>query len=90
MVRSAPTIRVYYDEEFDVLEIFFHEPVPTVAMEIIEDVFVHVVPRERKTVGMTIHRFREKHRHYNLPFEGTLRPSNPDLEERLARIPLPA
>lgn len=78
--------RVNYDEQFDVLEIFFQtEPALTIELE--EDIYVHVVPATRQVIGVTVHHFREHHAHFAVPFRSTLTPASPqvakDIEEAL-------
>lgn len=83
MVRSNPSMRVAYDERFDILEIFAETPKPALTVEIVEDVYLHVVPSEKRVIGMTIHRFRTKNANYMLPFEWSLKSANPAIQERL-------
>jgi hypothetical protein len=82
MVRD-PVLRVSYDETFDLLEVFFQEPVPTLTVQLEEDIYAHIVPDEQRLVGMTIHRFREKHADYRLPVHGRLDITVPQVEERV-------
>ena len=86
MSESAP-FRVNYNEQFDVLEIFFQtEPALTIELE--EDIYAHIVPATRQVIGgLTVHRFRRHHAQFAVPFRSTLVPASPlvskDIEEAL-------
>jgi uncharacterized protein YuzE len=86
MVHPAGALRVSYDQEFDVLEIFFQEPEAALTIELEEDVYAHVIPQERRIIGMTIHRVKEHAAILRaLPLEGDLRPASPEVEDRISR-----
>ena len=85
VVPTQGSIRFSYDEQFDVMEIFFLPPTPSVTVQVEEDVFLHVVPFERKVAGMTIHRFLERHSDYILPFQGYFEPTTAEMKERLEK-----
>ena len=85
MSESTPFM-VNYDEQFDVLEIFFQtEPALTIELE--EDIYAHIVPATRQVIGLTVHRFRRHHAQFAVPFRSTLVPASPlvskDIEEAL-------
>lgn len=87
MVPAESAVRVYYDEKFDVLEIFFQPAAAAVTIKGPEDdVYFHVVPDRGEIIGMTIHRFRERNMNYMLPLEGHVRPTTAKLKEQLDRL----
>ncbi len=90
MVPTQGSIKVSYDEAFDVLEIFVQPPRPSITVKVEEDVYLHLVPEQREVIGMTIHRFRERNSNYMLPFEGHLQPTTMEMKERLERALVPA
>ena len=47
-------IKIGYDKEGDVLEIFFGEPVPSIAHEVTEGVFLHRSINDVRLTGITI------------------------------------
>ena len=60
---DEPTpLKVHYDEQFDTLEIFFQDPEPALTVELEEDVYVHIVPKTKQVVGLTIHNSRSHFR----------------------------
>ncbi len=84
-MTGSGSLRVCYDEQFDVLEIFFQtEPALTIELE--EDIYAHVVPATRQVIGLTVHHFRKHHAQFAVPFRSTLAPANP----RVAVLPYQA
>ncbi len=81
-------MKLHYDGEFDILEMFFQDPEPTVTVELQDDVYAHIVPESRQVIGLTIHHFREHHTEFDLPFRGILSPVSPqvawDIERALS------
>jgi uncharacterized protein YuzE len=89
MAEPTP-MKVHYDEQFDLLEIFFQDPEPAVTIELMDDVYIHVVPDNKRVVGVTIHHFREHHTDFAFPFEGLLNPASPQVAQDIAKALLPA
>ncbi len=61
-----------YDEQFDVLEVFFQKPgaaPKTRVVELAEDVYARVAPSTRRVIGLTIHRFRARGARFGFPLE---------------------
>ena len=85
MAFSHPTMRIAYDERFDVLEVFVQDPEPSLTIEVDEDLYYHVVPESKKIIGFTIHRFRAKNAHYLLPLESFFRPAGPQAQEQVEK-----
>ncbi len=83
-------MRVYYDEKFDALEIFFQDPEPALTVGLRDDVYVHVVPESKQIIGLTIHHFREHRTEFAFPFQGILSPVSGqvarDIERALSPI----
>jgi len=84
MTQSRP-LRVQYDEQFDILEIFFQDTAPALTVELEEAVYAHIVPDTKQVVGLTIHRFREHHTQFALPFQGMLSPVSPRVALNIAK-----
>jgi uncharacterized protein YuzE len=82
-------MRLHYDEQFDVLEIFFQDPELALTIELNDDVYVHVVPESKVVIGLTIQHFRGHHRDFILPFQGMLSPLNPQVAQDIAKALLP-
>jgi uncharacterized protein YuzE len=74
MSASTP-LRVSYDAQFDILEIFFQTE-PTLTIELEEDIYAHVVPATRQVIGLTVHHFRRNHAQFAVPFRCTLVPAS--------------
>ncbi len=88
---EEPTpMKVHYDEQFDVLEIFFQDPEPALTVMLKEDVYIHVVPENKKVIGLTIHHFREHHTDFAFPFQGMLNPVSPQVAMDIEKALLPA
>ena len=83
MAFSHASMRISYDEKFDVLEVFVQNPESSLTIEVDEDLYFHVVPVSKKIIGFTIHRFRAKNSQYLLPFDSSLRLANPQVQEQL-------
>jgi uncharacterized protein YuzE len=83
-------MKLYYDDEFDILEIFFLEPEPTLTVELQDDVYVHIVPESRQVIGLTTHHFRGHHTEFVFPFHGILTPTSPQVAQDIAKALLPA
>ncbi len=66
-------MKLYYDDEFDILEMFFQDPEPTLTVGLQDDVYAHIVPESRQVIGLTIHHFREHHTEFTFPFQGIVR-----------------
>ena len=82
MAFSYASMRISYDEKFDVLEVFVQDPESSLTIEVDEDLYFHVVPQSKKVIGFTI-RLRAKNSQYLLPFESSLRLANPQVQEQL-------
>jgi len=89
MAEPTP-MKVHYDEEFDILEIFFQDPEPAVTIELKDDVYVHVVPETKMVIGVTIHHFREHHTDFTFPFQGMLNPVSPQVAQDIEKALSPA
>lgn len=87
---TTKALRVRYDETFDVLELFFQDPVPALTVELEEDVYAHIVPGTTQVIGLTIHHFRAHHANFNFPFQGILNPSTPTAAANIRKALVPA
>lgn len=80
-------LRVDYDAEGDILEVSFARPQRDVAIEVEDDVFVHVNPKTKKVVAVTLlnfsRRFAKGGHSVSLPLEVDSRP----VSRLLERIP---
>ncbi len=68
-----------YDEQFDVLEIFFQKPgaaPKTLMVALAEDVYARVAPGTQRVVALTIHGFRGVAR-YGFSIEGEMNLTTP-------------
>jgi len=81
-------MKAYYEEQFDILEIFFKAE-PTLTVELEEDVYAHIVPKTKQVVGLTVHHFQEHHSQFAFPFQGMLSPINPQVAQDIAKALLP-
>ena len=83
-------MKLHYDEQFDVLEVFFQDPEPVLTVELKDDVYVHIVPETKIVIGLTVHHFRKHHADFALPFQGMLSPVSPQVAEDLEEALLPS
>lgn len=83
-------MRLYYDDKFDVREMFFRGPEPTLTVGLQDNVYAHIAPESRQVIGLTIHYFREHHAELAFPFRVILSPVSPQVAQDIARALLSA
>ena len=87
MDDHAP-LRVHYDEDFDILEIFFQAE-PALTIELGDDIYAHIAPVTQQIIGLTIHHFRGYRAEFALPFHGMLVPVSARVAQSIAKALLP-